>query len=46
MKFSPMTNAGVTVFQSVYAYDYPILGGVTSVHSGGDLPLIFMALIF
>ena len=41
-----MVNAGVTVYQSVYAYDYPILGGVVSVHSGGDLPLIFKNLTF
>ena len=41
-----MAEAGVTIYQSVYAYDYPILGGVTAVHSGGDLPLIFKNLTF
>lgn len=36
-----VADAGASIWQSVYAYNYPIFGGVVAVHTGGDLPLLF-----
>ena len=34
-------NGGAPVYQTVYAMNYPIFGGVTSIHTGGCLPYLF-----
>ena len=35
------TNGGAPVYQVVYAMEYPIFGGVSNIHTGGDLPYLF-----
>ena len=32
------TNGGAPVYQVIYAMGYPIFGGVSNIHTGGDLP--------
>lgn len=33
-------QGGAPVYFSIYAYDFPIFGGVTPFHTGGDLPFL------
>lgn len=35
------TNGGAPVYQVIYAMGYPIFGGVSNIHTGGDLPYLF-----
>ena len=35
-----VAQGGARVYSAVYAYNLPFFGGVTSVHTGGDLPFI------
>ncbi len=35
------TNMGGTAYQAVVAYNQPILGGITAIHTGGDIFLFF-----
>lgn len=32
---------GADVFNCVFAYEYPIMGGIMNYHTGGDLPFLF-----
>lgn len=34
-------QGGAEVYQGVFSYNFPVLGGVTAVHTGGDLPFVF-----
>ncbi len=34
-------QGGAPVYLSIYAYDFPIFGGATPFHTGGDLPFLF-----
>ena len=35
------TNGGAPVYQAIYAMGYPVFGGVSNIHTGGDLPYLF-----
>lgn len=35
------TNGGAPLYQVVYAMTYPVFGGVSNIHTGGDLPYLF-----
>ncbi|HQO55652.1 MAG TPA: carboxylesterase family protein [Clostridia bacterium] len=35
------TNMGGTAYQAVIAYNQPLLGGITAIHTGGDIFLFF-----
>ena len=32
---------GAAVYNCVFAYEYPIMGGIVNYHTGGDLPFLF-----
>lgn len=35
------SNGGAPLYQVVYAMGYPLFGGVSNIHTGGDLPYLF-----
>lgn len=35
------SNGGAPVYQVIYAMGYPVFGGVSNIHTGGDLPYLF-----